>query len=93
MDSGMSQFMWNATEHKISDMDVFKEHMAVLERTVKEVEEFGVKQDVHKAIEYFYARCDRKGGLNLFLYGLREKRPDCLIEGLLLIKKHLGITT
>lgn len=64
--------------------------MNVLEQAVEEAQDFPVRKDVHKALDYFYGRCDRKSGINLFLAGLRDCRTDYLLEGLKLLKKHSG---
>lgn len=37
-----------------------------------------------------YVAFPRGGGLNLFVVGMRNNRPDQLKEGLRLIRKHLG---
>lgn len=81
----------NAVDSRPSHSDLRAEHIRVLERAVEDAEEFSsFGSDVRKALDYFTANLKRQGGVNLFLYGMKHGRIDCLREALQLIKKHSG---
>lgn len=85
--------MWNSQEKGIADWDIFNEHMRILSKAVEDAAEVDVRPIHLKAsIQYIEVRLDRKGGLNLFLAGLRDGNQNHMREGLKLIKKHLGIS-
>lgn len=83
--------MWNAPKNTIPEADFAREHMRVLEEAVRSAEEFPVVgKEVLAALNYFAARTIRQGSINLLMLGMKQGRIDHMIEGLALLKKHLG---
>jgi len=84
--------MWSKAKEVIaSPKDVEREHIRILERAALDATEFDPNgADVRNALTYLTARCDRKGGVNLYYQGLRDGDAAKLREGVTLIKKQLG---
>ncbi len=84
--------MWNATANVISPLDIQKEHLRVLEEAITNVGDSDPNtKDVRKSIDYFYARCSRRGGIDMVLVGMQMGRQDVMMEGLKRLKRNLGV--
>lgn len=83
--------MYNTTHIGIPESSIAKEHWRVLEHAVAHLEDADPRHgDVYRALEYFQARSNRQGAINLLWAGLRTGNRVYLRDGLARLRQHLG---
>jgi hypothetical protein len=83
--------MWNKPKEVIaSSRDIANEHLRILEKAANDADEFAPHDEaVRKALNYITAHSDRKGGVSLFLLGLREADAQKLRDGVALMRRQV----
>lgn len=85
--------MWAATKNTIaSECDISEDNLQTLERAAADAFSYESIsfREIHKALDYFYARVNRMEGVHMYQRGLREKNPEYMHEGVKLLRKNLG---
>lgn len=83
--------MWIASRNDIDSRDIVRDHLDTLQKVADNAFECEIIsiREVHKALNYFYARVNRKAGIALYEKGLARRNPEYLRDGLELLKKNL----
>jgi len=84
--------MWNSTQNKVSEGEIAREHMRVLEEAVQDCLHYDIRtSEVYEALDYLQNKSIRSWGFTLFRQGLEIWSPTALKDGLKLIKQHLNV--
>ena len=84
--------MWNITKKDIPKKQIEAEYMRIIEAAVQDcMEDYDIRTaELYEALEYFEAKSMHSWGFTVFKQGLEDWNPVALVEGLKLIKTHLG---
>lgn len=84
--------MWSTTKKDIPKKQIEAEYMRTIEAAVQDcMEDYDIRTaELYEALEYFEAKSMRSWGFTVFKQGLEDWNPVALVEGLKLIKTHLG---
>lgn len=84
--------MWSTTKKDIPQKQIEAEYMRIIEAAVQDcMEDYDIRTaELYEALEYFEAKSMHSWGFTVFKQGLEDWNPVALVEGLKLIKTHLG---
>ena len=84
--------MWSTTKKDIPKKQIEAEYMRIIEAAVQDcMEDYDIRTaELYEAIEYFEVKSMHSWGFTVFKQGLEDWNPVALVEGLKLIKTHLG---
>ena len=84
--------MWSTTKKDIPKKQIEAEYMRIIEAAVQDcMEDYDIRTaELYEALEYFEAKSMHSWGFTVFKQGLEDWNPVALVEGLKLIKTHLG---